>query len=97
MEAVHHGTASSRDFPSARKRWPVVAGEGIFRNDGEALEIAGPAALLLALLVMSVIAIMVMEGLSEFTQLFPAPNAIVEYVRTFVDPDLAWVAGIAYW
>ncbi len=44
-----------------------------------------------------VIAICAAEGLSELTQLFPAPNAIVEYVRAFVDEDLAWVIGIAYW
>jgi amino acid transporter len=37
------------------------------------------------------------EGVSEFIQLFPAPNAIVEYVRAFVDKDLGWVVGIAYW
>jgi len=38
-----------------------------------------------------------METLSELVQLFPAQNAIVEYVRTFVDEDAAWVVGIAYW
>jgi amino acid transporter len=46
---------------------------------------------------MGIIAIMVMEGVSEFTQLFPAPNAIMEYVKAFVDEDLGWVVGIAYW
>lgn len=44
-----------------------------------------------------VIAICMSEGLSELIQLFPAPNAIVEYVRAFVDEDLGWVIGIAYW
>jgi amino acid transporter len=38
-----------------------------------------------------------MEGVSEFTQLFPAPNAIVEYVKAFIDEDFGWVVGIAYW
>jgi yeast amino acid transporter len=38
-----------------------------------------------------------MEGISELVQCFPAPNAIVEYVKTFVDEDLGWVVGIAYW
>jgi amino acid transporter len=37
-----------------------------------------------------------MEGVSELVQCFPAPNAIVEYVKTFVDQDLGWVVGIAY-
>jgi amino acid transporter len=44
-----------------------------------------------------IIAISVSECVSKFTQQFPAPNAIVEYVRTFVDEDLSWVIGIAYW
>jgi len=53
--------------------------------------------MLLSILIIGIIAICVMEGVSEFTQLFPAPNAIVTYVRVFVDEDLAWVVGIAYW
>jgi amino acid permease len=44
-----------------------------------------------------IIGICVVESLSELTQLFPAPNAIVEYVRAFIDEDLGWVIGIAYW
>ena len=46
---------------------------------------------------MGLVAIFVMEGVSEFVQLFPVPNAIVEYVRAFVDEDFAWLVGIAYW
>lgn len=75
----------------------AVIGGGIFNNDGQALKIAGPAGALLALVVMALVSVAVMEGVSEFVQLFPAPNAIVEYVRAFVDRDLAWVVGIAYW
>lgn len=43
------------------------------------------------------VAISVSESISELSQQFPAPNAIVEYVKTFVDKDLGWVVGIAYW
>ena len=63
----------------------------------EALEIAGPAGLILSVVVIGFIAIFVSEGISELSQQFPAPNAIVEYVKTFVDEDLGWVVGIAYW
>ena len=66
-------------------------------SNGPALELAGPAGLLVAFFIVSFITIMVMEGVSELTQLFPAPNAVFEYVRAFVDEDLAWVVGIAYW
>ena len=75
----------------------AVIGAGIFSNDGEALEIAGPGGMLLSLSVIGIIAVAVMEGVSEMVQLFPAPNAIVEYIEAFVDPDLALVMGIAYW
>lgn len=47
--------------------------------------------------VIGFIAILVNEGISELAQQFPAPNAIVEYVKTFVDEDFGWVVGIAYW
>ena len=38
-----------------------------------------------------------MEGTSEMIQCFPVPNAPMEYVKAFVDPDLAWVVGMLYW
>ena len=47
--------------------------------------------------IMGLVAICVMEGVSELTQLFPTPNAVVQYVRAFVDKDLGWVVGVAYW
>jgi yeast amino acid transporter len=53
--------------------------------------------MLLAYAIIGIISISVMEGVSEMIQLFPAPNAVVEYVKAFVDVDLAWVIGIAYW
>ena len=58
---------------------------------------AGPAGVLCAFVIVGLIAICVFECLSELIQMFPAPNALLEYVRAFVDPDLAWVVGIAYW
>ena len=75
----------------------MIIGEGIFSGDGQALELAGPGGTLIALFIVALIAICVMEGLSELVQLFPAPNAIVEYIKAFVDEDLAWVCGVAYW
>lgn len=75
----------------------VIIGEGIFSGDGQALEASGPAGALLALFVISMITICVMEGISELVQLYPCPNAIVAYIGAFVDEDLAWVCGVAYW
>jgi yeast amino acid transporter len=46
---------------------------------------------------MGIITICVSECIGEFSQQFPVPNAMVEYVRTFVDEELGWVIGLAYW
>jgi amino acid transporter len=46
---------------------------------------------------MGMIAIAVGECVGEFSQQFGTPNPIFEYVRVFVDEDLAWVISIAYW
>jgi hypothetical protein len=70
---------------------------GLFAPTGQALEIAGPGGTLIAIVVNGIVAISVMECISEFTQIFPTPNAIVDIVSAFVDEDLAWVIGIAYW
>lgn len=53
--------------------------------------------LIVAALVMSVVVLAVNECMAELTQQFPVYNAIVIYVRKFVDDDLGWVIGIAYW
>ncbi|KAJ9637660.1 hypothetical protein H2199_007150 [Coniosporium tulheliwenetii] len=75
----------------------AIIGGGIFNQNGEALELAGPGGMIVAMIFMGLVTIAMSEGVSEFTQMFPAPNAIVEYVRTFVDEDLGWVVGIAFW
>lgn len=75
----------------------AVIGVTIFYIGGAALEVAGPGGTILAFVVIGGVIICVMEGISELIQLFPAPNALMEYVKAFVDPDLAWVVGIIYW
>ena len=61
------------------------------------LGVAGPGATLLAFGLIGIVAIAVMEGICEMVVLWPVPNAMVEFVRAFVDPDLAKVVGISYW
>ncbi|PWY70286.1 hypothetical protein BO94DRAFT_268736 [Aspergillus sclerotioniger CBS 115572] len=53
--------------------------------------------LLLATLIMSVVVVAVNECFAELSQRFPIYNAIAEYVRTFLDEELGWVVGLAYW
>ena len=61
------------------------------------MTIAGPGGLLIAWVVVATTAICVMEGLSEMVIMWPVSNAMVEYVKAFVDKDLAIVIGLAYW
>lgn len=75
----------------------TVIGVTVFYSDGKALQVAGPGGALLAFAAVGVVAICVMECVSELIQMFPTPNAIVEFIRIFVDEDLAWVIGIGYW
>jgi amino acid transporter len=69
----------------------------VFTTNGEALKLAGPAGLILAVVAIGILSIMVSECISELVQQFPVPNALMKYVSTFVDEDLGWVVGIAYW
>ena len=52
---------------------------------------------MLAITVVGLVTIAMLEGLSEMIQLYAAPNALVQYVRYFVDEDLAALVGFAYW
>jgi yeast amino acid transporter len=61
------------------------------------LAISGPGGVLIAFGVVGLVAIFVMEGVCEMIVLWPISNAMIEFVRAFVDPDLAIVVGITYW
>lgn len=74
-----------------------IIGIGFATTTGEALAISGPGGVLIAFAVVGVVAIAVMEGICEMIVLWPIANAMIEFVRAFVDEDLAIVVGIAYW
>jgi amino acid transporter len=74
-----------------------IIGVTILSTNGEYLRTAGPAGLLTVIAFVGAAAICVMEGLSEMVVLWPVSNAMVEYVRSFVDRELALVVGFAYW
>jgi len=64
---------------------------------GTVLHTASTAGTLVALGFVGAVAICVMASLGELIVLWPVPNALVEYVKCFVDEDLAKVVGITYW
>jgi len=70
---------------------------GLFDNSGEILNIAGPVGGLIAYIVVGIGVICIMEGIAEMIGHWPIANAMVEFVKAFVDKDLAIVVGLAYW
>ena len=74
-----------------------VVGLSFAIESGEILGIAGSGGALIAYAVNGLVAICVMEGLCEMIVHWPISNAMIEFVRAFVDRDLAIVVGIAYW
>lgn len=74
-----------------------IIGLGFFANSSLILGLAGPEGALLAFALVGLVSIAVMEGICEMIVLWPISNAMVEFVRAFVDEDLAIVVGVAYW
>lgn len=74
-----------------------MIGSNIYANNGKALETAGPAGALTAYAIVGITTILVMECIGEMTLLFPTGTTIVDSVREFVDRDISWIVGIAYW
>ncbi len=70
---------------------------GLCDNSGEILQIAWPVGGLVAYLIVGVAVICIMEGIAEMIGHWPIANAMVEFVKAFVDKDLAIVVGLAYW
>jgi amino acid transporter len=74
-----------------------TVGIGFANSSGKILAIAGPGGTFIAFVVVGVVAVCVMEGICEMVNLWPVSNAMIEFVQTFVDPDLAIVVGFTYW
>lgn len=74
-----------------------IIGIGFFHGSSKSMGIAGPTGALIAVVVVGIIASAVMECICELVVLWPIPNAMVEYVKSFVDEDLGVAVGIMYW
>jgi amino acid transporter len=71
-------------------------GMGLFENSGEVLALAGPGGGITAFVFVGFGVICVMEGLAEMVTHWPISNAMIEFVRVFIDKELAIVIGVAY-
>lgn len=67
------------------------------KSSGEVIAIADPGGTLIAFVVVGIVAPCVIKGVCKMIVLWPISNAMIEFVRAFVDPDLAVVVGFTYW
>ena len=74
-----------------------VFGIGFYTRSGLVLRLAGPLGLFLSFLLLTVLTWAIMQCISEMLSIWPVPGALIEYVWTFVDEDLALTVGVAYW
>lgn len=56
----------------------------------------GPAGALISYVVVGIGVICIIEGIAEMIGYWPIANAMFEFVKAFVDKDLAIVVGLAY-
>ena len=75
----------------------AVLNVGFYVRTGEILRTAGPLALVLSFALLTFLAWGVMQCITEMLSIWPVPGALVEFVRCFVDEDLALTVGVAYW
>jgi amino acid transporter len=61
------------------------------------LKLAGPAGAIVAFIFVGLAVVAIMAGIAEMIDHWPISGALVEFVRSFVDKDLAVPIGIAYW
>jgi len=104
---VRQAEGHANDRPPLRRAlrsWQIffivlggIIGAGFFVGSSFALSVAGPGGALLAFALVGSVAIAVMEGICEMIVLWPIPNAMVKFVRAFVDEELAKVVGVGYW
>ena len=72
-------------------------GFGFYVRSGIVLRLAGPLGVFVSFAVLTFLAWGVMQCITEMLSAWPVPGALIEFVRMFVDPDLAMTVGFFYW
>lgn len=75
----------------------ATLGIGLYWRGGMILELGGPVAVITSFLVIGIFASAIMQGIAELLCIWPVPGALQEYVSVFVDEELGFAVGIAYW
>lgn len=91
------GLWRNADNPPKMITISAVFNVGFYIRSGIVLRTAGPLALFLSFAVLTLLAWGVMQCITEMLSIWPVPGALVEFVRVFVDEDLALTVGVAYW
>ncbi|CAF9911335.1 MAG: hypothetical protein HETSPECPRED_000303 [Heterodermia speciosa] len=72
-------------------------GSGLFIGTGAALAAGGPGNMVIAYLLVCTCVWAVLQSLSEMTIAFPTSGNYIDYADRWVDPALAFGAGVAEW
>ena len=72
-------------------------GSGLFIGTGAALAAGGPGNMVIAYLLVCSCVWAVLQSLSEMTIAFPTSGNYIDYADRWVDPALAFGAGLAEW
>jgi len=74
----------------------AVLGTGLYWRGGQILELGGPLTVLLSFFFVGLLAVAVMQCITEMLCIWPVPGALPLYVSEFVDPELGIAVGVAY-
>ncbi|KIW18943.1 hypothetical protein PV08_03232 [Exophiala spinifera] len=72
-------------------------GSGLFISTGKGLHLGGAAAMLIGYTLICVMALAVMNLLSESTSVWPTSGGFIEHANRFVDPAMAFACGFTEW
>ena len=75
----------------------AMLGIGFYVRIGTVLRTAGPLAVLLSFTLLTLLGWGVMQCITEMLSIWPIPGALVEFVGCFIDKELGYTMGIAYW
>ncbi|KAJ8131442.1 hypothetical protein O1611_g2183 [Lasiodiplodia mahajangana] len=75
----------------------ATLGVGLYWRAGQILELAGPVAVLVAFILLTLLAWAVMQCVGEMIGRWPVPGALSVFVSNFIDYELGIAVGIMYW
>ncbi|KAH7307987.1 amino acid permease-domain-containing protein [Stachybotrys elegans] len=75
----------------------LLIGMGFYVTSGTILRLGGPAAVVYSYGFLGILASMIMQGLEKMLRIWPIEGALVMFVESFVDKEVAMAVAILYW